>query len=81
MRYFFAEQGRTRVFAEAYKTVRRRRKPAENDAQRKNSHFWMKWLADWSGKRHDQQLMKVKPFRPGISTNTDTDLLLLHIGP
>jgi hypothetical protein len=36
-----AELGRTRVFAEAYTEVRRRRKPAENDAQWKKGHFWM----------------------------------------
>jgi len=41
MRDFFVELGRTRVFAEAYKWVRRKRKPRENDAQRKKSHFWM----------------------------------------
>jgi hypothetical protein len=41
MRDFFVELGRTRVFAEAYIQVRRKRKPAENDAQRKKSHFWM----------------------------------------
>ena len=41
MRDFFAELGRTKVFAEAYNWVRRRREPAENDAQWKKSHFWM----------------------------------------
>jgi hypothetical protein len=41
MRDFFGELGRTRVFAEAYRLVRRRQKPTENDAQRKKSHFWM----------------------------------------
>jgi hypothetical protein len=41
MRYFCAELGRTRIFAEAYTEVRRRRKTAENDAQRKKDHFWM----------------------------------------
>ena len=41
MRDFFVELGRTRVFAEAYREVRRRRKPAENDAQRKKGLFWM----------------------------------------
>jgi hypothetical protein len=41
MRDFFVELGRTKVFAEAYTNVRRKRKPAENDAQRKKSHFWM----------------------------------------
>jgi hypothetical protein len=41
MRYLCAELGRTRVFAESYTEVRRRRKPAENDAQRKKDHFWI----------------------------------------
>jgi hypothetical protein len=41
MKDFFVELGRTRVFAEAYREVRRRWRPAENDAQRKKSHFWM----------------------------------------
>jgi hypothetical protein len=41
MRDFFVELGHTRVFAEAYTEVRRKRKPAENDAQRKKSPFWM----------------------------------------
>jgi len=44
MRDFFAELGRTRVFAEAYRYVRRRQKPAENDAQRKKNHFRMETL-------------------------------------
>jgi hypothetical protein len=52
MRNFFAELGRTSppaspersrwragVFTEAYIRVRRRWKPAENDAQQKKSHF------------------------------------------
>ncbi len=41
MSNFFAELGRTRVFAEAYTIVRSRRKPAENDAHRK------KGLSGW----------------------------------
>jgi len=41
------ELGRTRVFAEAYKWVRRKRKRAENDAQRKKSHFWVE--TNWAG--------------------------------
>jgi len=41
MRYFFDEQGRTRVFAQGVLSVRRGRKPAENAAHQKNSHLWM----------------------------------------
>jgi len=45
MRYFFDEQGRTRVFVpriagqEGVHGVRRKRKPAENIAHREKSHL------------------------------------------
>jgi hypothetical protein len=38
---FFAEQGRTRVYAETYFLYVAGKKPEENAAQRKNSHLWM----------------------------------------
>jgi hypothetical protein len=41
MSNFFDEQGRTRVFAEAYMKYVAGEKPAENAAHRKKSHFWM----------------------------------------
>ncbi len=52
MRSFSDEQGRTRVFVEAYRSysadglfTSRRRKPAENAAHRKKGHLWME--TDW----------------------------------
>ena len=41
MRNLFDEQGRTRVFARGVLEVRRGRKPAENAANRENSHLWV----------------------------------------
>jgi hypothetical protein len=41
MSNFFVEQGRTRVFAEAYLEYAAGGKPAENAAHRKKGHFRM----------------------------------------
>ena len=44
MRYFFDEQGRTRVSARGVLEVRRGLKPAENNAHRENNHLKVKFL-------------------------------------
>ena len=44
MRYFFDEQGRTRVSARGVLKVRRGLKPAENTAHRENNHLNAKLL-------------------------------------
>ena len=42
MRIFFVGHGRTRVFGEAYFKYAATGKPAENEAQQKKDHLWIK---------------------------------------